>query len=430
MESTEDEIVRLERRLAELRAKQTNSEWEGPGNGKKYGQPFLVNDEDDLALDAMPDLVRQILDALPVSVFVKVSQITPDKGRRFTYLNKLARDRKEWKAAEIPERYDSEAFFNEWNSPLYHTMLLQETDTLNLKKSRYMQLEWQPGEDFWRRSKTLEVPIFRRGEVDDGNPIGFCAIAEEVEFKMFPFIHSWLRRVFNHEYRNMTFGIKAEIESAIDFLSDLETIGPAPVRSNGGLSAGTPQEAIQGLRNAMKLLTLHGRSYEELYDAFSPKPPADIRTVGEVIESIKKVFEIAPFELAITIDEGVREVQLKRWNVIKGVLLVLIGNAVKHADKGASPKAHLKAYMETGKAVLVVRNRCKAPSGRLSLRTFEDRAQSDPSAKNLSGTIIGELLSRAYPSLVWRDMVKEIADSGWVQYGLYCDATEGTTNVE
>ena len=430
MESTEDEIARLERRLAELRAKRTNDEWEGPGNGRKHGQPFFVHDENDLALDAMPDLVRQILDALPVSVFVKVSQITPNRGRRFTYLNKLARDRKKWNATEIPERYDSEAFLNEWNSPLYHTMLVQETNTLDLKKSRYMQLEWQPGEDFWRRSKTLEVPIFGRGEVDERNPIGFCAIAEEVEFKMFPFIHSWLRRVFNHEYRNMTFGVKAEIESTIDFLSDLATAQSAPRRSDNGLSASTPGEAIQGLKNAMKLLTLHGRSYEELYDAFSPKSPNETRTVAEVLDSIKKVFEIAPFEVTFAIDEGAAGGSLKRWNVIKNVLLVLMGNAIKHADRGASPKAHINVYREEDKAVFAVRNRCQSPSAHMTLRTFEDRAQSDPSARNLSGTIIGELLSRAYPSPVWKEMLKESADGGWVQYALYCDTVEDQSNVK
>ena len=312
MEELDEEIVRLERRLAELQAKRDHPEWRGPDKeNQNHGDPFVVASEDDLTLGSMSDLVRSILDALPVSVFVKFAKDVPKQGRRFTYINKLARERLAWEARDVPTHFDSEAFLNRWESPLYQQMLRQETNTLDGKKSRNTQLEWQPGVDFWRRSATLEVPIFRRGDVKQEPPIGFCAIAEEVEFKMFPFIHSWLREVFDHEYFNMCTEVTASVYRATNAMNELRaTEGIAPtLRQHFSESI---ENIVRDLDNAVKHLIVYGLSSEELYNAFSPGNYDVVQSVGQVMSDLRKVFNDAPFRVAFDVNEDVSHIKLRR----------------------------------------------------------------------------------------------------------------------
>ena len=438
METRDEEIARLERRLSELRTGSPEQLWQTPTHETNTGDPFIVAGEDDLRLSCMPDLVRSILDALPVSVFVKFATKVPQKGRLFTYINQLARERLKWTAAEVATHYDSEAFLNQWQSPLYQNMLQQESNTLNGKASRNTQLEWQPGEAFWRRSRTLEIPIFRRDDVDRDNPIGFCAIAEEVEFKMFPFIHSWLRQVFDHEYLNMCQEVHLSVYRATKFLNTLKSSGFDRTASSRDLPA-TVDRVAKDLDNALRHLVIYGRSSEELYKAFSPQyydPTGNNdqildQTVGQVVRDLRQIFDEAPFRVLFSISDGASDASIKRSAAVKGVLLALIGNARKHAADKADPESEVKVSVRRHHDAVVwgVGNRCDKLAGTLTLRTFLDRSKADASTKELTGVIIGEILSRAFPTDTWKRMVRfpDTINRGWVEVTLNCDATERAT---
>jgi PAS domain-containing protein len=225
-ESIDDRIARLEKELAEARAGRQRPEWERPNpKSTNKGDPFFVTSEDDLYLRGIPDFIYTILEALPVSVFLKFSEVK-EGGRQFTYMNQKARSRLKWTAEEVSSHYDSEAFLDRWKNPLYKAMLDQETKTLGGDFSRYMPLEWQPPDQHGRRSQTLEVPIFK-GDKVSGEPVGFCAIAEEVEAEVFPFIHSWLREVTSHEYGNMCKAVQRSLDGAVDLANKVKTQPPA-----------------------------------------------------------------------------------------------------------------------------------------------------------------------------------------------------------
>ncbi len=201
-----DEQIRvLESQLAQLRLERrtrfgSQKDWE-------MGDPFLVHSADEFTLDALPDLARAILDALPVSVFIKHADVSQNLGRRFTYVNAPARHMMPdgpWTELEVRDKHDSKAFPEGFNSVEYQNMLDQETETLNGKVSRRTTLTWKHKEGRYRNTITFEIPIFRRGDNGvEANPVGFCAIAQEELPKQIPIVQSWLHRVFLHEFRGI-----------------------------------------------------------------------------------------------------------------------------------------------------------------------------------------------------------------------------------
>ena len=83
---------------------------------------------------------------------------------------------------------------------------------------------------------------------------------------------------------------------------------------------------------------------------------------------------------------------------------------------------------EDKRAVWVVENRYDKVLRQLDLRTFMNRSKADGSLKELSGVIIGEILSRAFPSDIWKDMVLLTSVNGWVEATLRCEVAEESAN--
>lgn len=415
----------LDDRIAELQAQLAHLQEERRTRMQRYGSEFRQEKTDyfsvitseELSLAALPELARLILDALPVQVFIK--QAAPEEnGRRYTYINQRARAILGWSEDKAKSAYDSEAFAGGTNSPEWQKMFTGETETLQSRRARRRELSWTASTkhgEAWRLNRVTEIPILITGFED---PIGFCAIAEDIEFQLFSATHSQLRRIFRHEYGNLSASVLRYVKSAQRQIRRIQQ--PGSVSNN--LDA-----VLEDLQKIEGLLLVAANMADALYMAVGHIDEHSESTVERVAEEINYLFERAPFKVMVKIDDATRFARLRKPEAVKGLLVELIGNAEKHYDESANEiEIPVIASFTDGNVVWEVSNRCGQLKGSLDFGTSLTSESSGETRERFGARIIGDIIKRAYgadPS----DMIEfptALTDDGWVNVKLRCQIME------
>jgi PAS domain-containing protein/two-component sensor histidine kinase len=416
----------LDERIAELQVELASLQEQRRQQMQRYGSEveeaetgcFTVITPDELNLTALPELARAILDALPVQIFIKEAASHPQKGRRYTYLNKKVRKILGWSREKAKSAYDSEAFAGGVNNLEWLTMFTGETETIESRKARLRELSWttetEKGES-WRLNKVLEVPILANGLQ---NPIGFCAIAQDIEFNMFAGTHTQLRKVFRHEYSNLTASVLSHVE-------DVEEI--IRLSQQGDNSPSRLPEALESLNAVKGRLLIAARAADVLYLAVGNIDRNSYDTVDKVIDEIGQLYQPAPFRVSVTVTDSVRSARIWKPKAIKGVLVELIRNAEKHYDPSVSNKEiPISARLDGGVVVWEVSNRCRQLNGGLDFESSAGSGQLVETRERFGAKIIRDILKRAY-GVEASDMIEfpqAPTPDGWIRVKLRCKEEE------
>lgn len=138
------------------------------------------------------------------------------------------------------------------------------------------------------------------------------------------------------------------------------------------------------------------------------------------------MYEDAPFELSISVADDVRVTRIRAPEAVKGILVELIRNAVKHYDQAFSNITVPVSVKFVGREVIWrVSNRCSTLTGHLD---FTSNGSGDHSARECFGaTVIRDIVLRAYRVNRPEEMVRFPSNpsDGWVHVDLVCLVEEG-----
>lgn len=333
IEELEREIEERERELAALRAfKQTESS-NAPvasARGTLDADCFFVDAADETELHDVPALARDILDRLPVQIFIKNAAPTKGRGRPYRYLNKIVRTITKW-TKPAAAYHDDEAFVDGVTDPLWKKMFKGETETIRSRQSAKRRLEWahrtQDGV-VWRINTVDEIPIVLRSTQE---VIAFCALAQDIDFKAFGEAHRQLRAIMNHEYGNLANEVRGDVDTAIDLIEDVGT---------GAKRTDTLSETTELLVRARSRLLIARKVADAMFQAmYCARNDSVSGVVGKVVADLDaQVFTPRLWRLTSTVEPGVEDCRLHKPDAIKAVLIQLIQNAEKHTDGPLSAK--------------------------------------------------------------------------------------------
>jgi hypothetical protein len=303
---------------------------------------------------------------------------------------------------DVSSRFDSEAVAGGYESAEYQAMCAQESTTLRDWGSRWTRLEWSSAwaEGGWRRNQTLEISI-----VDgEGAPIGFCAVAEDIEFKLLPALHSWLRKVFQHEYNNASTQVVGLVFRAEEILNQHTS-------TTGGAETTEPTHsigiALQHLESIKRRVLLSSRVATALIDAFANIHSKSRKALRKVEGELQEIYKTPPFLFKISpISHELGFFLIRKPEAIVGVLVELISNAVKHSA-GMDSETPIIVNVEQekpGVIAWIVSNRAKGLTGNLKIEQIIDAIPIQRSSE-IGSAVISEILSRAFPS---EDIVKMV----------------------
>ncbi len=362
---------------------------------------FEADSIEGLALNELPSVAEQILEALPIQIFVKDS--TPDEslGRKYRYLNKAARQILEWGLDEVTERFDSEAFAEGNQSQEWREMFEGETETIESLCPATKELSWTAkasGREVWRINRVLEFPIVKRGTK---KAIGFCSIAQDIEFKAFSEIHSELHRILRHEYGNLTASVLAEVERASMILSEGPNTGVADSASR---SIATILEAVEGR------LEVAARSADFIYQAVANVDNVAVVSVGSIVDELQELFEVAPYNAKFSAGSKVRETRIKKGAVIRGIISELVKNAEKHLTRENGGQILVEIVADGDSLICKVMNRCDELKGRMCFG-YEEEGNA---TERFGSKIISSIVKRAFGHQEISEMLKFSHEDGWV----------------
>ena len=419
MSDLDERIAELQAELAFLQEKRRQRMHEyGSDVAQAEADCFAVITQDELNLAALPELARSILDALPAQIFIKEAAFDPQSGRRYTYINRTARDILGWTEEKAKSVFDSEAFAGGTDNPEWKKMFEGETETLKSRRSSRRELSWTANTEHgeaWRLNRVTEIPILMSGIED---PIGFCAIAQDIEFQLFAATHTQLRKIFRHEYGNLAASVLRHVKDAERVIkrTKKESLSTSPEGSDTSYL----DKVLESLRAVEGYLLAAANVADTLYLAVGHIDQNSVSTVGKVASEVSQLFELAPFKVTVTFDDSIRSARILKPEAIKGLLVQLIGNAKKHYDESIDDvEIPVVARREGGKVCWVVSNRCQRLEGKLEFEPSVTR-------EHFGAKIMGDVIKRAY-GVKPGDMIEfppaPTAD-GWIHVKLRCLVVE------
>jgi hypothetical protein len=363
---SDEEIYRqigdLEQKIAELRGKLPHArDWEAPEpvNGKsldeqKKGAPFIIHSETELGLNNLPDLAKQILDALPVQVYIKRADIDDTrKARQYTYLNKAVWDlNPTWHRTDVKTKYDNDVFAEgDKAKALYAEMQAQETQTIISKHSRITYTPWTVGKGSWSENRNIEVPILSQ----EGDCVGFCSIAENFVFQQLPQLWANYQACSEHHVNNLFAAVEGWLDHAIDRIERLQ--------STAGSKDTELVEVLGDLTHISQRLRVHMQSATFQISALNSSvgTPSGTGTVTDVIRALQHAYRNCGFGL--TIDpacDSVVNMDIRQPKVVIAILSVFIANAVKYGTKqNGTKEIEIKCSLTNEMVEWEVSNQCK-----------------------------------------------------------------------
>jgi PAS domain-containing protein len=398
-------IRELERQIAELRRKLSAAnvtDWKVPKEDAQDqqaepGDPFIVQFREEMELNSLPELVSQILDALPVQVYIKKAELDPaKKARKYIYLNQMARSLRGWSREDVREQYDRNVFApDDQAEDLYINMRAQETQTIKSKKSRITYTPWTVGDGCWSRNRNIEIPILDQ----IGNGIGFCSIAHDLVFRELPTVLSFYQRSSSHSIKNLIGGARGVLDSAKEKITDsLKRIS-------------TPHPDLSAALNALNaigyLLELAWQTSQLQNNALgSIGGPIRIGTIGAIIDDLRDTYKDCGITLTIATTVGAdMGTKIQQPNAVKAILSAFIANAVKYRPRDSSIKdfeCTIACKVNTTQVDWEVCNACEKYTHAYSLA---DAHKNDGRGQGFDFELLRGLVTYAFPKKKPEDII-------------------------
>jgi PAS domain-containing protein len=302
-------IAALEAELEQLR----DGRAPAPRSRDRSADRLVVNSVDELGLIDL-DLALQIIDALPVQVFIKHAHHEIDaagkRGRRYTFMNHRALELAGWDVGSESGHLDCDAIVDPAE---YERMDRLETRTIEDNRKRTEELRWtSPDGSSWRINDVTQLPIARRSENgDDGEVVGFCALAEDIVFTQRSEVLGPIMDIMAHEIGNLASVVLTLTKDAADGSEDL---------------ASSLNEALGWCRAARGIA-------DAMLASYSKAASDDLPTAGKIIDDIVQIFEHLPIEIPTAISDEIAATRLKAPVAVRGVLVELVRNGFKHTSR-------------------------------------------------------------------------------------------------
>lgn len=347
-----------------------------PRERDKRVELLFVNTEQDL-FSVPADLALQILDALPVQIFIKRASKEPHKGpiasgRRYTFLNRMAAGIAGWHPADASRHLDCEAMADEDE---YLHMESVETQTIQEKKRRDLPLRWTTDDGSWRVNNAIQLPIvLRTNSGEPGEAVGFCAIAHDIEFHRRITATRSLMRIIAHEVANLA----------------------AKVGDLVRLSERRPPDMEKHLRRAAGWIDASAAIAEAMVASYEAMPPGEPVPVQAIVDRLRRIFDPLPANIEWSIDPGTSSVILKSPAAVRGILAEVIRNAIKHTTEefleGDNSPVSIAVFNENHSVIWKITNKCSSTTGSLRL----DKSLEDLKSPHMGGTALMDIIAHAY----------------------------------
>lgn len=402
------QIGELEKQIGELRGKLPSApDWKAPKlregeslEKQEKGQPFRIHSEVELELKGLPDLVRQILDALQVQVYVKKAKIDDKRdARKYTYLNQAVREINKWSREEALAKYDCDVFadgdaaaslFDEAAS-LFLDMRNRETETIRSKESKISFTPWTLLGGGWSRNQNFEIPILN----PDSDCIGLCSLSQNIVFEEVSRILAIYQQDVRHSVRNLN--------TAVTGLFIQATIALEAFRRDH------PKEqmldAISGLFQSISHELNHytSSSYFQIAALDSMTGTLDSGRICEIIDDLKGRYTNCGFTLSFcslcTADLDTRVLQPE---IVKAILSVLIANAVgKHQPNpgnGILKRCDVDCKVANGEIEWTVSNPCKADAKSYTVPDELPHTMHDALIEGFDKRLLTYFVIRGFPN--------------------------------
>lgn len=295
---------------------------------------LVVSHQDDMRLDKADSLTLQILDALPIQIFLKDAEITKDqqgniKGRKYRYLNKKTLDTLHWKFDDVRTKYDLDAMPDEQE---WKRMEKLESKTIATKERHETTLKWtMPSEELgWLIIQVTQLAVVLCDD-DSADSVGFCSIAHSIPFEKFKFIYDPYNAVFSHEFSN------AFLKTRM-FISD----------ANTALNNRNYDAVHLALRCIEATLNQSDKISDAFFKGFKEIGLDEHDKALFMYENINKFAEklIADIVFETKIEDSVYAFEIKYPKSMLAIFLELIRNSIKHSDmnfrKNTVPKITIR----------------------------------------------------------------------------------------
>lgn len=378
-----------------------------PYDNKNNCEFFDVASEADMQLGGLPKFIYQLLDALPVQIFIKESAITEERGRLYHYLNKAALERIGWQADEYQGLGDKDAIPNpaEW-----HKVSKIEQETLDKQKYDYRALKWTGPDSKWRINEAHQYAIVN----PEGESVGFCAIAEDISFEKAVDAFSPFVSVFSHEVGNMATGAVADF-FRIERLSQR-------IQDGSVEDAAAALQEINNIAAISKAWLKSSRAISvHIMEGFKDTGRTHTGTAAEILQDTLQATKGFGTLSVCPNFKTIQDSQLQSKNATIAILLELIRNAYKHTPphltaEDGRPEIRISGKQSDKYFQWTISNRCDVLKGRISL-------DGSSNASRLGGLMVKFLLQNAYGitnATDYIDFPDALDEAGWVHVNLRC----------
>lgn len=274
-------------------------------------KPIIIDDLLELNIGSTPSLLTQLLQLLPVQIYIKEVKLDLQRGRKYIWLNSEATKRAQRADGTVPI-YDGDAFQGGPSSSDWRAMNVAETTVMNQSpddRLRLHPLRWTNSYGTWRVNNVLQVPIFLRGE---RHAVAFCAIAEDITFRHLQSGFIDVTRAMVHELGNARAIVNSSIGRALRHLKN----------SRNDVVAILLEDAHQ--------YTEHMSERGELIIQSLYETHRITETIQTIIDDLRNMTKTTLFNVQFELPSSIADRSIGTSAETKVILLELLRNARKH----------------------------------------------------------------------------------------------------
>ena len=263
-------------------------------------------------------LARQILDAIPIQIFIKgtapIENGAENKGRPYIYRNRYAKYMSGAPLDEPESGTDKDAISDEAEWLLNYE---RETQFLKAGGTRELKAPWTSKKGF----RLNEVKLFKIFEDGDANkdpasteqPCAFVAIAEDITYQKQSVLWQGYAGVLRHDFNNLS-----------QQLADLLDATTEAYKEGDHAKAHSCRQQVFGHLYLLET-SLNCLSAAWDYEALSSFYPAN-----DIVRIIRNAASRLPIDLEETIEHDCLATPLPGGGILPAVLIELLRNAFKY----------------------------------------------------------------------------------------------------